>query len=296
MKNILFIYYFLISLHKIKKKDIMSIIELEEKPIFVVADIHGEFDYFEKNIDKNNLTDCIIIVAGDCGFGFNRKPYYERIFSSMNRHLVERNIHCYMIRGNHDDPYYFNNDVIKYSNVQTISDYTVLSSKKHNILCIGGAVSIDRKWRINHYWRKIEDYATIMNVTLEDAKSKFLPFYWQNESPIFDESKLNELIDNNIQIDIVVTHTSPSFAFKSDNNGIEYWLKIDEALENDLENEREAIDKIYNKLLSDNHPIKKWVYGHFHEHNNEMINNIEFTALINCDYVFDVKELNAYDL
>ena len=33
----------------------------------------------------------------------------------------------------------------------------------------------------------------------------------------------------------------------------------------------------------------------FHEHNDEIINNIQFTALMNCDFKFDVKELK-YDI
>ena len=66
------------------------------------------------------------------------------------------------------------------------------------------------------------------------------------------------------------------------------------ALDKDLDNERKVLSKLYEKLLNDNHPIEKWIYGHFHEHNVEVINNIEFTALINCDYNFDVKELNVY--
>jgi hypothetical protein len=48
----------------------MKLIELADKPIYVVADIHGDFDYFEKNIKRNDIKDCIIIVAGDCGIRF----------------------------------------------------------------------------------------------------------------------------------------------------------------------------------------------------------------------------------
>ena len=47
------------------------------------------------------------------------------------------------------------------------------------------------------------------------------------------------------------------------------------ALDNDLNNERSIIDKLYEKLVTDGHIIKNWVYGHFHEHNDEIINNIQ---------------------
>lgn len=273
----------------------MNLIKIKEKPILVVADIHGSFDYFEKDINKKDLKDCIIIVAGDCGFGFHRKVYYERIFTSMNRHFIERNIHCYMIRGNHDDPYYFNSDIIKFSNVQTIPDYTILSIGKHNILCVGGAISVDRTFRIDEYWKKIDHYAITMNVTLEDAKSVILPYYWEDEMPIYDLDKLSEITNSGIKIDMVVTHTSPSFAFNTDKKEIKFWLKKDEFLSTDLDKERKVLTDLYLYLITNNHPLKKWVYGHFHKHNNEMYNYIEFTALRNCDFDFDIKELNAYD-
>lgn len=271
----------------------MKIIEVFNKPIYVVADVHGAFDIFEKEINKNDLKDCIIIVAGDCGFGFYKDNYYEKIFSSLNNKFITKNIHCFMVRGNHDDPYYFNDEKIWYSNVKAISDYTILKIGEHNILCVGGAISIDRIFRMNSYWQKVDNYAIVMNVSLEEAKSKFMPSYWENEAPVFDEEKLNEIKENDIEIDIVITHTSPSFAFKSDKNGISYWLNKDDKLYEDLDNERNVINKIYDKLMLDGHPISKWIYGHFHQHNVEIINNIEFTALMNCDLSFDVKELNV---
>ena len=95
-----------------------------------------------------------------------------------------------------------------------------------------------------------------MNVTLEEAKSKFFTILLSDEVPIFEDI-LNEIKENGINIDYVITHTSPSFAFKSDKNGIEYWLKIDDALDNDLNNERSIIDKLYEKLVTDGHIIKK---------------------------------------
>lgn len=265
------------------------------QPIIVIADIHGDFDEFEKNIKKYDIKDCVLIVAGDCGFGFYKEIYYERVFNSINRKFKERNIHCFMIRGNHDDPSYFNESKINYSNVKAIKDYTIITVGNKNILCVGGAISIDRRIRIHNYWSRIEHYSITMNVTEEEARSKFLKTYWEDEIPIYDEEKLNKIKNSSINIDYVVTHTSPSFSFKSDKDGIEYWLENDETLENDLKNEREVFSRIYQKLNDDNHRIKKWVYGHFHEHNTEIINNIEFTALINCDFKFDFKELNAYE-
>lgn len=273
----------------------MDIIVLPNQPIVVVADIHGDFDSFYRGIEANEYSDCIIIVAGDCGIGFHKKAYYETLFNSLNKKFVEKNISCYFLRGNHDDPYYFNNDIFSYSNVKTIKDYTVLSTNGKNILCVGGAISVDRIYRIDKYWRDCQIYAETMNVSLAEAKTKFVPLYWSDEPPYFDNDKIIEITNNDIKIDYVITHTSPSFCYKSDKDGVSYWLNKDNDLENVLNNERKVMDDIYQSLIENNHPLKKWIYGHFHGHNVEVINDIEFTALTNCDFKFDAKELNLYD-
>ena len=129
-------------------------------------------------------------MHGDCGIGFYREPYYERVFNSINNKFIDREIQCFMIRGNHDDPYYFSLEKLWYSNIKAISDYTILSVGRHNILCVGGAISIDRKMRIDNYWKRIDHYSITMNVSLEEAKSKFLPTYWDDEMPYFDINTL----------------------------------------------------------------------------------------------------------
>ena len=109
---------------------------------------------------------------------------------------------------------------------------------------------------------------------------------------VYDADKLNELKENGITIDYVISHTSPSFCFKIGVKGIESWIDADENLFNDLRKERQAMDNIYEHLIKDGHPLKKWVYGHFHAHNDEMINNIRFITLQNIEYSVDIHFLN----
>ena len=52
-----------------------------------------------------------------------------------------------LMRGNHDNPDYFENRLIDYPRMKTIPDYCVIQFSGNNILCIGGAVSIDREYR-----------------------------------------------------------------------------------------------------------------------------------------------------
>jgi len=51
------------------------------RSIVVCGDIHGEFNsVIYKLCVQYQLTDTLLIVAGDCGFGFNKPGYYENIF------------------------------------------------------------------------------------------------------------------------------------------------------------------------------------------------------------------------
>lgn len=258
---------------------------------YVIADPHGNFTYLESNIIKH-LSNCIIIIAGDIGLGFYDKKYYENVFEQINNTFIEKHIYCYLIRGNHDDPKYFKEHIINFSNVKTVDDYSMISIGEENILCVGGGISIDRRVRINNDNKKLHNNIIFMkeydkNITDEEIFEKTPKTYWADENVIFDENKLNEIIDNNININYVISHTSPNFVWKQGFNEIMYWINNDENLEKDLNIERGNLTNIYNKLIELKQIPKKWIYGHFHDHNVEKYENTEFIALQNCDFKFD---------
>lgn len=268
-------------------------------PTYVIADVHGDFDMLKSNIINNEaIHNCILIIAGDIGLGFYTQNYYLQIFEELNNIFIQKYINCYLIRGNHDDPKYFSEHIINFSNVKSIDDYSIISIGEENILCIGGAISIDRTYRIKNDDSRFVNNKTFMrlynpNVTDEEVYKKTLKTYWINENVYYDEEKLNEiLIENKINIDYVITHTSPDFAWKQGTDGIKYWINNDEPLEDDLRQERLNLTKVSDKLKECNQEPKKWVYGHFHNHNAEVIENTLYIALINCDYSFDCIELN----
>ena len=119
------------------------------KGIVVSGDIHGDFTQLVfKCCDQYSMTDTLIIVAGDCGFGFDRPGYYENIYKKCNKKLSKVNNWLLFIRGNHDNPAYFNLQPIKYRRWMTLPDYSVVKACGHTILCVGGATSIDRLLRI----------------------------------------------------------------------------------------------------------------------------------------------------
>ena len=241
--------------------------------IYFIGDIHGEF----QAIKIPNLSDAIVIVCGDCGFGFHKNQYYTDIFPKLNKHCIKHNIKVYMFRGNHDDPSYFDGEKIKYSNIIAIPDYSVIVTPNHNILCVGGAISVDRTWRLGCLTWNINSYSFFHNCSKAEAEQQVIKGYWEDEPPVYKEEKLDKILEQ-YNIDIIATHTAPNYAFPRNDiyakPGLERWLQKDENLSEDLDYERGVMDKIYKKVQP-----KYWFYGHFHDHWVENYNNTRFYLL-----------------
>ena len=215
--------------------------------------------FYKTKTEFGGFNNSLIIVCGDCGFGFNKPGYYFEILEKANKLFSTTNTHIIFVRGNHDDPSYFTDEKINYSNIICVPDYSVVKTFDHNILCVGGAISVDRIWRKQQEIR--------LNKYKQSNPKKL---FWENEAPILNENILNELKENDIKLDMVVTHTSPSFSqphFKDTAIG---WFKTDPKLKEDLKKERNIMDSLY-KLLRNEHDIKVWSYGHFHIYFEDLI-------------------------
>lgn len=51
----------------------MEVIEIQDRDIFVMGDIHG---VFHEAYVRDGINHACIILAGDCGFGFHHFKYY----------------------------------------------------------------------------------------------------------------------------------------------------------------------------------------------------------------------------
>ncbi|MCD8208435.1 MAG: metallophosphoesterase [Bacteroidales bacterium] len=255
----------------------MNHIETATNEFYFVGDLHGDFGTLKYYVKTHDIRDCCIVIAGDIGMGFEKPGYYDSKFKELDKAFVERNVYVFALRGNHDNPAYFDGVYENKSKTFTlIPDYTVLTvvmpEETVNVLCIGGATSIDR---------------TMRAVWNADCEARYRSFkgilsprtWWTNEAMVYDEEKLKEICDN-YPISVVCTHTAPSCAPPFSKEGIYGWSLRDSNLCDDCENERNTCDNVLNYLREHNKGIlTDWIYGHFHEHDFVSVDGIAFRML-----------------
>lgn len=251
-------------------KEIMKVMKFNVDAVYAVGDMHGNFNSILYIIRRYELSNCLIIFCGDIGMGFESINYYKQVFNKLSKLLSKRNVYIVFVRGNHDDKRYFDENPFKFKYIKLIPDYTVISTMTHNILCVGGGVSVDRTYRLSENEQSIKHYIMHHGGSREEAILLAKRCYWENEMPVFDEEALDKLKKRKIEIDTVCSHTCPSFAKPFDKEGIRGWLMVDEKLDEDLTAERATMDKLFDKLIADGHPLKDWIYGHFHFYNREI--------------------------
>lgn len=257
----------------------MNHLVINSRSLCCVGDIHGAFEGLIGWFRQYDLQDATLVFCGDIGLGFESEAYYKQIFAKLNRECGKRNLTLIFVRGNHDDPTYFANQKINYSNIKSVPDYTILSVAGHTVLCVGGGISIDRLYRQTKMMVLAVKYARFHGCSLEEAQVKSQRLYWEYEAPVYNEQALQEIAAKGVQIDVVCSHAAPSFCEPINKEGIENWLAADANLEQDLIKERATMDQIYECILAQRHPLKTWCYGHYHFHNVMEYNSIDFRLL-----------------
>ena len=218
--------------------------------MLVCGDIHGKFKSLIDYIKTYDIRDENILFCGDFGLGFDTPKKDIAIIRYMNYSCKSRNIHFYIVRGNHDNPSFWLSPTHNLSskNVHLVPDNTVLNIEGKNVLFLGGSVSVDRVDRImDHNW-------------------------WRDEVFVLDEELLKSLRD----IDIVVSHTAPLFCFpQTINIFVQEQIYKDNQLWYDINKERKDLEKAYN-ILKENNTLLYWLYGHFHMYKKENIDDTTF--------------------
>lgn len=243
--------------------------------LLVCGDIHGDLDIIPNFIRDNDLNNCGVIIAGDFGIGFQSHQKELRRLEYLNNRLKNTNSQVYVVRGNHDNPMYFTGEYDT-DFVKLVPDYTILELNLLNILCVGGATSIDRTARNSYINKNNTTHSLSINKNGSD--------WWENEVFVYDKNKIKNLLN----IDIVITHTAPNFTYPLIKGGLDYWIKNDSNLDGDITVERHNVTMLYNDLIERGNNISKWYYGHFHMSNKTYYNKTIFNVL-NINEIQEIK-------
>tara|TARA_R110000803_G_scaffold206817_1_gene274328 strand:- start:1325 stop:2071 length:747 start_codon:yes stop_codon:yes gene_type:complete len=236
--------------------------------LYTIGDTHGENLSIAPMLLGNDseLRKCVL-HCGDFGIGFSSYVGDREMMRKLNRRMIKYNITLYAIRGNHDNPVYFNDEKSHFglSNVILVPDHTILNliveGKDKVVYLNGGAVSVDR-------------------VNRTPSKS-----YWWNEAVNrLSEHDLAGIPDN---LDIVITHTRPKGVFPISKDNIKFWMEKDMSLERDLDIELDIISDIFDNINSKN-PEYQHFYGHFHTSNLDIIGDVKH-KLLNIKEICEVR-------
>lgn len=230
--------------------------------VILIGDVHGEFIKLANKLANTNVRNSFFIQVGDFGVGFKTKVNEFAQLQLLNSRLVSANNMMFVIRGNHDMPFYFNGDS-SYSNIIFLKDYTLLKLEGKNMLLAGGAISIDRNSRV-----------------LNNS-------YWEEEIFVYKETLLEEALEGCGKLDIMVTHNAPAeFHPTKISQLVIDWTDKDPNLISDLKEERYRHSLLLNTLIGKKLKPAFWYYGHYHFSHHDNFQGIRY-RILDCSEFFE---------
>ena len=203
------------------------------RKLFICGDIHGKLKTLVwKLVEQKKITDADVIIVGDIGIGFGRPKSFEVQYKSVERRLERSNIKLWCIRGNHDDPSFFNGS-IKYPFLELLPDHITVEIGDYKVYPIGGATSTDREDR------------------LKAMKHSKHASYWEGEKP----ERKGENFNYPPKVDIIVSHESP-LSFKPIPERPDF---INPDLWEEILEDRRYLEEVKTIIRSG-----YWFFGHYH--------------------------------
>jgi hypothetical protein len=204
----------------------------------LIGDVHGKYGAY-KAILKNSPYPTIQV--GDMGVGFFKWPHGEACTNPPFEKMVKGD-HKF-IRGNHDNP------AVCQKHTQWIPDGTI----ENGVMYIGGALSIDRAFRIEGF------------------------SWWPKEE--LSIAELNQLVDKYIEAKprVMITHECPDLVA----NELVRYIGRDKF--DDPSRTRQAFQSMWSA-----HSPEVWVFGHWHHSFDHVLNGTRFKCLAELE-CFDLE-------
>lgn len=203
-----------------------------ERKLLICGDLHGELPTLIYKAPENSD----ILVVGDIGVGFGGPNSFDVLVGSVFNSMERKNIRVFCIRGNHDNPEFFDGRIIR-DRVTLLKDHIPFTLHDLLIYPIGGAPSHDKDWRLKKN-AKQERYGSSKRI------------WWPGECIVAHTEKLP------VKIDIMLSHDSPTFfeppLIRDNDMSWETYNQIKEGRQ-------------YLSSLFDLSTIKSWFFGHYHQ-------------------------------
>lgn len=206
-----------------------------------IGDVHGKYEPYKRLI-KNGPPS---IQIGDMGVGFRRTqgPKMGEVYRNPPHYMMQPD-HRF-IRGNHDNP----------QECKKQSQYIPDGHVENGMMFVGGAVSIDRAYRIEGF------------------------SWWPDEELTTEE--LNQLVDKYREVKprIMVTHDCPEGLAQAMLNATGSWQKLDPKFSSRT---RQALEAMWQS-----HSPELWVFGHWHVSFDHVLRGTRMKCLAELEH-FDV--------
>ena len=216
-----------------------------ERQLWICGDIHGELSGLVRNAVNCGISCADVLVVGDFGVGFGRPKSMDVAYGKVRATLEKNDICIYTIRGNHDNPAFFDGKH-DFDRLHFLPDHSIVELCGKRIYPVGGAVSADIDL-VDPLSRKSR--RMINDSLIKFGSSKRV--WWPDEAPMQFAEGLPETAD------IVVSHEAPlSFdppLMQADHMRDETWQKIVKS--------RKYLDYVLQTVK----PVL-WFYGHYHSH------------------------------
>lgn len=201
----------------------------DDKQIFLVGDLHGNYKRFKEELLENDYRDCVFIMLGDQVMLYDDSWRQYRKLDNLFR---ERNCIAYFIRGNHDCAYYHTQEyyALHFTNIFPMNK-GIIEYRGYRGFVFGGAISLNR-------------------MLMKEGQN-----YWASFDYIdpWDNYK-------NFSFDFIIGHTGPIPDGIVFNSNCDKFLVMDKELKNDLAREQEELTDMACYMTP-----KHWFMGHYHK-------------------------------